>query len=113
MRLGVRIIAIPGPWYVTSRLTGPAERGTQPDGVWTGLAGAELGIHAGDPVNSSVLEYLVSRFGGFDVIIASDGRRSRQHAQALAARQARAYGDAVAAAQTRDQRASDAWPELK
>jgi hypothetical protein len=109
MRPGVTILAIPGAWYVTTELTGPAERGDQPKGVWTGLAGAELGIHPDDHVDSSVLAYLIDRFGGFDVIIAADRSWSAQHAEALAkARDARDAGDHLMA-RKHEQQASDIW----
>jgi len=92
----------------------PCQRGAQPRGVWSGLAGAELGIHAGEPVNSSVLEYFVSRFGGFDVIVASDRSSSEKPAQVLtAARHALNSGDAVDATQAHDQRVGDIWAALE
>src|SRR6266852_2829363 len=59
---GLTIVTIPRAWYVTTELTGPADRGSQPAGMWTGLAGAELELNPGGHVNSSVLEYLVDRF---------------------------------------------------
>ncbi len=55
MRPGVTVLAIPGAWYITTELTGPAERGSQPDGIWTGLAGADLGLHPGTPVDPADL----------------------------------------------------------
>ncbi len=113
MRPGVTILAIPGAWYVTTELTGPADRGSQPHGVWTGLAGAELGIHPGGRVDSSVLAYLVDRLGGFDVIIAADHNRSAQHAEALAnALQADDAGD-EALAQTHEHHASEIWAAVE
>lgn len=95
VRPGVTVLTIPGAWYVTSELTGPAERGSQPNGVWTGLAGADLGLHPGAPVDPADLSYLIDRFGGFDVIVAADRTQSAEHARALAtARQARGAAQA-------------------
>ena len=109
MRPGMTILTIPGPWYVTAELTGPADRGSQLSGIWTGLAGADLGIQVGDPVKSSVLGYLIDRFGGFDVIVAGDRNKSAQYAEALIeARDVREFGDS-AMAQLHEQRASDVW----
>lgn len=93
MRPGVTVLTIPGAWYVTSELTGPAERGSQPNGVWTGLAGADLGLHPGAPVDPADLSYLIDRFGGFDVIVAAERAESAEHARVLATvRQAREAG---------------------
>jgi hypothetical protein len=106
MRPGMTIVTIPGAWYVTTRLTGPAERGSQPVGIWTGLAGAEFGIRSGAPVDPAMLEYLVGRFGAFDVIIAGERIKSAEHAVALRqAREARESGD-VAVAEAREHEAS-------
>jgi hypothetical protein len=90
VRPGVTVLAIPGTWYVTTELTGPAERGSQPNGIWTGLAGTDLGLNHGTRVDPADLAYLVDRFGAFDVIIAAGHRESAEHARILAtARQAR------------------------
>src|SRR6266487_2352324 len=85
VRPGATVLTIPGAWYVTTELTGPAERGRQPPGVWTGLAGADLGLYPGTPVDPADLAYLVDRFGGFDVIVAADHDESAEHARVVAA----------------------------
>jgi hypothetical protein len=99
VRPGVTVLAIPGAWYVTTELTGPADRGSQPNGTWTGLAGADLGRHPGTPVDPADLAYLVDRFGAFDVILAAGHPESAEHARILAttrqARQARDTGQHV------------------
>jgi hypothetical protein len=99
VRPGVTVLTIPGTWYITTELTGPAERGSQPQGTWTGLAGADLGLNHGTPVDPADLAYLVGRFGAFDVIIAAGLRESAEHARILAAtrhtREARDTGQHV------------------
>jgi hypothetical protein len=64
-------------------------------------------------VDSSVLEYLVSHFGGFDITIVSD-RRPKEHVQVLmAAQSALGSGDAIAATSTNDEQADEVWAALE